>query len=68
MEPMTNQEIIDKTVEFVKSGFTAAEGGHDWWHIERVWKTALTIAKSESVLPELSIMADILVANYTIHL
>ncbi len=46
---MTNQEIIEKTVEFVKSELQHAEGGHDWWHIERVWKNAKTIAQSESV-------------------
>ena len=26
-----------------------AEGGHDWWHIYRVWKTAKHIAASEQV-------------------
>ena len=25
-----------------------AEGGHDWWHIERVWKNAKLIAKNEN--------------------
>jgi len=26
-----------------------AEGGHDWWHVFRVWKTAVKIAESENV-------------------
>jgi uncharacterized protein len=46
---MTNQEIIGRTVEFVKSELQHAEGGHDWWHIERVWKNARAIAQKESV-------------------
>jgi uncharacterized protein len=46
---MTDQEIITKTIEFVKSELQNAEGGHDWWHIERVWKNAKKIAQSESV-------------------
>jgi uncharacterized protein len=46
---MTNQEIIEKTVAFVKSELKHAEGGHDWFHIERVWKNAKTIATAETV-------------------
>ncbi len=45
-----NQEItITKTVSFVKETLAGAEGGHDWWHIYRVWKTAKEIAKTEDV-------------------
>ncbi len=46
---MNNQEIIDKTVEFVKNTLADAEGGHDRRHIYRVWKTAKHIAKTEQV-------------------
>jgi uncharacterized protein len=46
---MTDQEVIEKTAAFVKTELTNAEGGHDWWHIERVRKIALTIAKTEPV-------------------
>lgn len=46
---MTEKEIIDTTVHFVKTTLQNAEGGHDWWHIERVWKNALTIAEEEEV-------------------
>jgi len=46
---MTNQEIIEKTILFVKSELLNAEGGHDWFHIERVWKNTQTIARSEPV-------------------
>jgi len=49
------QQIIDQTVEFVKNQLSGAEGGHDWWHIYRVWKTALRLAKEEN--------ADLFVVN-----
>jgi len=39
--------IIDKTIQFVKQKLENAEGGHDWFHIERVYKNALFIAKEE---------------------
>lgn len=38
---------IDQTVEFVKQTLRDAEGGHDWWHILRVWNNAKLIGQSE---------------------
>jgi len=46
---MEKQTVILKTIDFVKTSLSDAEGGHDWWHIYRVWKTALHIAESENV-------------------
>lgn len=46
---MNQEQIIDKTVAFVKAVLADAEGGHDWWHIYRVWKSAKQIAQSEDV-------------------
>ena len=37
--------IIDNTILFVKQQLENAEGGHDWFHIERVYKNALLIAE-----------------------
>jgi len=37
------QQIIDQTINFVKLTLANAETGHDWFHIERVYKTAKTI-------------------------
>lgn len=34
---------IQQTINFVKLTLANAETGHDWFHIERVYKTALTI-------------------------
>ncbi|THD69429.1 HD domain-containing protein [Robertkochia marina] len=44
---MSNSEIIEKTIAFVKEALTNAEGGHDWFHTQRVFKSALFIAKDE---------------------
>ena len=44
---MNKSEILNKTVQFVKTTLQGAEGGHDWFHIERVWKNAKLIAKDE---------------------
>ncbi|NAS31777.1 HD domain-containing protein [Flavobacteriaceae bacterium R38] len=44
---MTAVEIIEKTIIFVKETLKDAEGGHDWFHIERVYKNALLISKEE---------------------
>lgn len=40
---------IEKTITYVKQQLANAEGGHDWWHIERVWKSAKKIAETENV-------------------
>ena len=39
--------VIDNTILFVKQQLENAEGGHDWFHIERVYKNALLIAREE---------------------
>lgn len=44
---MENNTLIKKTIEFVKVQLENAEGGHDWFHIERVYKNTLAIAKTE---------------------
>ena len=39
--------LLDNTILFVKQKLEKAEGGHDWFHIERVYKNARLIAKEE---------------------
>jgi uncharacterized protein len=46
---MNHQQLITSTVTFVKQTLTGAEGGHDWWHIYRVWQVAKRIAATEKV-------------------
>lgn len=40
-------DLISKTIEFVKKKLEGAEAGHDWFHIERVWKLSKKIAEAE---------------------
>jgi len=46
---MNNTTLLTNTINFVKKTLEGAEGGHDWFHIERVYKNALLIAKTEKV-------------------
>jgi uncharacterized protein len=41
------KQLIEHCIAFVKMELASGEKGHDWWHIERVWRTARLIAKSE---------------------
>lgn len=45
---MDKEKIIEKTVAFVKAELADSEKGHDWWHMERVWKNAKLIMTEES--------------------
>lgn len=45
---MENAQLIENTITFVKQKLENAEGGHDWFHIERVLKNAILIAKDEN--------------------
>lgn len=45
---MDFDRIITKTIGFVKETLEGAEAGHDWFHIERVYKTALNINAQEN--------------------
>lgn len=40
--------VLEKTITFVKDTLAGAEAGHDWFHIERVYKTALSINRIEN--------------------
>lgn len=42
-----HEKIIELTVAFVKQTLVDAEGGHDWWHIFRVWQLSKRIAETE---------------------
>ena len=47
---LTEKEtILNQTIDFVKETLANAEGGHDWWHIYRVWQLAKQIAQNEPV-------------------
>lgn len=46
---MNKEHIIQNTILFVKETLEGAEGGHDWFHIQRVYNNAKLIAKDENV-------------------
>lgn len=45
---MTQNDIIQKTSEYIKQEFGGDSSGHDWWHIYRVWKNAITICRHDA--------------------
>ncbi len=44
---MEHDKLIGATVNFVRDTLRDAEGGHDWWHIHRVWTNAKLINQTE---------------------
>jgi len=44
---MTKQDIIDESIQYFKDNFAGESTGHDWFHIQRVWKLSKNIAKKE---------------------
>ncbi len=44
---MSREHIIRKTAEFARETLSGDGSGHDWWHVYRVWKTAVKIAQQE---------------------
>lgn len=46
---MNNQDIVSQTADFVKAKLSGDGSGHDWFHVERVWKNAIHIGKRENV-------------------
>lgn len=52
--------IVDATVIFVKQQLEGAEAGHDWFHIERVYRNALHIAEQEQCNREVVQLAALL--------
>ena len=66
---MNKSRIIAETIEFVQYKLKNSEGGHDWFHIQRVLKNAREIAAGEDVdvfIVELgALLHDI--ADYKFH-
>ncbi|HEU0053143.1 MAG TPA: HD domain-containing protein [Longimicrobium sp.] len=39
--------VLQRTEEFVRGRLSGEGSGHDWWHVERVRRTALRLAREE---------------------
>lgn len=59
MNPNSTSQI-ESCIAFVKKTLVGAEGGHDWFHIERVWKNAKLIASGEECDLEVAELAALL--------
>lgn len=57
---MEHDKLINDTVRFVKETLKDAEGGHDWWHIYRVWQLSEKIAISENADKKVVVLAALL--------
>lgn len=45
----SKDQIIQLTAEHIRARLTGEGSGHDWWHVYRVWKTAIHIGTHERV-------------------
>jgi len=66
---MNKEQTIENTIVFVKKSLEDAEGGHDWFHIERVYKNAMLIVKEESANEFIVALGALLhdIADYKFH-
>lgn len=55
-----NEILIEKALASVKKLFEGNSDGHDFFHTERVYKTALKLAKTENADLEITVLAAIL--------
>ena len=55
-----SQNLIQNTIDFVKEKLEGVEAGHDWFHIERVWKLSKNIAAHENCNLEVVELAALL--------
>ena len=44
---MTSTEILQATASHIRSLLEGESSGHDWWHIDRVRRNALNVAREE---------------------
>lgn len=57
---MNQNDIIQRTADFIKQEFGSDSSGHDWWHIYRVWKNAIAICEREKADPFIVELAALL--------
>jgi len=63
------RDLIGQTADFVKERLDGEGSGHDWWHIERVWKMAIRIGQSEKANMTIVNLAALLhdIADHKFH-
>ncbi|HUW63639.1 MAG TPA: HD domain-containing protein [Spirochaetia bacterium] len=45
----SQEDVIEKTKRYIRERLEGESSGHDWWHVCRVYNTAVTIAQRENV-------------------
>jgi len=65
----SNDEIVQRTAEHVRSLLSGEGSGHDWWHIHRVWNSARAIGRDEQVKMAVVELASLLhdIADWKFH-
>jgi uncharacterized protein len=48
MDAAMRAAIVAGTADYVRQQLEGDSSGHDWWHIYRVWQTALRLVEAES--------------------
>jgi uncharacterized protein len=63
------QQWVHDTERYVRVELLGEGSGHDWWHVERVWKNARHITQEESVDMTTVELAALLhnIADYKLH-
>ena len=46
---MDQEGVVARTQAFVRERLEGEASGHDWWHVHRVWRTAMEIGREEGV-------------------
>ena len=67
---MEKEEVIEKSVAFVKENLNNTDSGHDWWHVYRVLKLARHIAAHEKDADLFIVELGVLfhdIADYKFH-
>lgn len=64
-----NEQIIERTADYMKERLSNESSGHDWWHTYRVWKMGRKIATSEGANLYVVELACLLhdIADYKLH-
>lgn len=66
---MNAEELVVKTAEFVRKTLSGDSSGHDWWHIDRVRRNALHLARAEGADGLVTELAALLhdIADWKFH-
>lgn len=63
------QQVIDRTADFVRGRMECDSSGHDWWHVWRVWQNSLFISRNENADRFVTELAALLhdIADWKFH-